>query len=112
MPTLSAAVCAMLLVLFIALLAQANSLAKIPRPASKINTPGPGATRAIAPNTVIVPPRTPINIRQTNLPALLRFANPRIFIAVLSGCLPLDVKTRRQQMLSHRGDVDNYRKPH
>jgi hypothetical protein len=28
-----------------------------------------------------VPPSTPINVRQIKLPALLRFANPRIFTA-------------------------------
>lgn len=85
-PTLSAAVCAMLLVLFIALLAQANSVAKIPRPASKINTPGPGATSAIAPNTVTVPPNMPMKVRQIKLPALLRLANPRIFIVAPYVC--------------------------
>ena len=84
-PTLSAAVCAMLFVLLTALLAQANSVAKIPRPASKINTPGPGATKAIAPSTVIVPPSTPIKIRQIKWPALVRFMNDLKFIVILSG---------------------------
>jgi len=64
-PTLSAAVCAMLLVLFIALLAQANSLAKIPRPVKMINQPGPGATSATTPTKVTNPPINPTITRLT-----------------------------------------------
>lgn len=67
-PTFSAAEAARDFVFNIAREAQANSVAKIPSPASKTNIPGPGAKRKIVPTTVIKPPTTPMKTRQIREP--------------------------------------------
>ena len=67
-PTFSAAEAAIDFVFKIARDAHANSVAKIPKPASRTNIPGPGAKRKTVPIIVIKPPITPIKIRHTSDP--------------------------------------------
>jgi hypothetical protein len=79
-PTLSAALAAILFVLCMALEAQANSEAKIPRPANKTNKPGPGANKKTVPIMVTNPPTTPTNTRQIREPYGVLLICCRIFI--------------------------------
>lgn len=67
-PTLSAAEAAIDLVFKIARDAHANSVARIPSPASSTNIPGPGANKKIVPITVISPPTTPMKILHSREP--------------------------------------------
>lgn len=60
--------CAIDFVFLIAFAAHANSVAKIPSPASKTKIPGPGANRKIVPSNVTNPPTTPMNTLQTSDP--------------------------------------------
>lgn len=67
-PNVSEAAAAIVLVLWMARDAHANSDAKIPNPANKTRVPGPGANKKTVPTIVINPPTTPTNTRQTNEP--------------------------------------------
>lgn len=67
-PNFSEATAAIVLVLWIALDAHANSEAKIPSPANRTRIPGPGANKKTVPTMVIKPPTTPMKIRHTNDP--------------------------------------------
>ena len=67
-PTFSAAVAAIVLVFRMARDAHANSVAKIPSPASNTSNPGPGAKRKIVPTIVTNPPMTPMKTRQRSEP--------------------------------------------
>ena len=80
-PTFSAAVAAIVLVLSMAREAHANSVAKIPRPASNTSNPGPGAKRKTVPMIVTNPPMTPMNTRQMSDPYAVLLICWRIFIA-------------------------------
>ena len=82
MPVRSAALFAISLVRIMIRPAQANSVARIPKPANKTKTPGPGATNKIAPNTVTPPPMTPIKTRQNKRPGGVFLIQVRKFIVL------------------------------
>jgi hypothetical protein len=67
-PIFSEKFSAIFLVCRIALDAHANSVAKMPRPARRTKSPGPGAKRSAEPMTVINPPTTPIKTRHNREP--------------------------------------------
>jgi hypothetical protein len=79
-PVRSAAFAAISLVRIMTRPAHANSVAKIPKPAKRIRTPGPGAGIAIVPATVTAPPMIPMTTRQSMRPALVFFTHERKFI--------------------------------
>ena len=79
-PVRSAALLAISLVRIIMRPAQANSVAKIPRPASRTKIPGPGATNNTAPKTVTPAPIKPMKIRQNKRPAGVFLIQVRKFI--------------------------------
>ena len=95
-PTFSAADAAIDFVLRIAREAQANSVAKIPKPASKTNIPGPGAKRKTVPTMVMSPPTTPIKIRHTNEPYGVFLICWRIFTA-----LDYPISTHERSSVTH-----------
>ena len=82
-PVRSAALLAISFVRIMIRPAQANSVAKIPRPANKTKKPGPGATKSTAPKTVVPPPIKPITTRQKTRPACVFLIQVRKFILFL-----------------------------
>ena len=75
--------------------AHANSVARIPSPANKTKTPGPGATSNTAPKTVIPPPTNPINKRHTKRPAGVFLIQLRNFILFYSLTIAFRMQHRR-----------------
>ncbi len=95
MPVRSAALLAICLVCIMIRPAQANSVAKIPSPASKTRTPGPGATSNTAPNTVTPPPMNPIIKRHAIRPAGVFLIQLRNFILFYSLAIGKDGQKAR-----------------